>query len=297
MRYTGGLDAMTALAMKDETGVEVALVSSLEFFDEGDPPKISLHTRLVSTGQNPEILWMDSVCMAGDDSPGFLDLGVVNDPQILMTMAAENLVRSLMLHLAGREQRAGDEDLGRGIRPTVAYRSPILELKDAFTVAVMPFLNLTERPNAWEILPLHFVERMIKTPGFRVLEPGVVRRALLQTRVMVMGGLSRPHLELVLRTTEADLVLTGTVIRYLDSRLPMVYPEVEFSVQVFERVSKEVVWSSRSVGRGDDGVYFFDVGKRSTACKLAAELTQATITEMTEKEEEEMTTTVEGMKP
>jgi hypothetical protein len=298
IRYTGGLDTATAEAMKDETGVEAVLISTLEFFHEGDPPKISLHARLVSTEQIPEILWMDSVCMAGDDSPGFLGLGVIYDPLDLMETTTHRLSTSMMLHLAGRKQKKSNDGPGREIPPTVAYRSPVMESRDRLTVAVMPFLNLSERPYAWEILPLHFVERMIATPGFRVLEPGVVRRGLLNSRVMVQGGLSLPHLELVLRSTKADLVLTGTVMRYLDSRFPMVEPEVEFSVQLYERLSKEIAWSSRSVGKGTDGVYFFDIGKRSTACKLAGDLTQATVVEMTKKKNEPMTaTTKEEMAP
>ena len=122
---------------------------------------------------------------------------------------------------------------------------------------------------------------MKDSPRFKVLEPGVVRRGLLTSRVMVQGGLSRPHLELVLRSTEADLVLTGTVMRYLDTSFPMVEPEVEFSMQLYERASREVIWSSRGVGSGGDGVYFFGIGQRSTACKLAAELAQAAVAEMT----------------
>lgn len=298
MRYTGGLDSATASAMKDRTGVEAALVSTLEFFDAGNPPKISLHARLVSTESDPEILWTDSVCMAGDDSPGLLGLDVISDPLDLMEITARRLSTSMILHLADRKQGGRSDDPDRGIPPTIAYRSPIMESRDGFTVAVMPFLNLSERPYAWEILPLHFVERLIDSPGYRILEPGLVRGALLRTRVMVQGGLSTPHLELVLRSTDADLVLTGTVMRYLDSQFPTVEPEVEFSVQIYERASKEIVWSSRSVGKGNEGVYFFGAGHRSTACRLAGELAQATVAEMTEKNGKQMTvTTAEGMEP
>lgn len=281
MRYVGGLDSMTASAMKDETGVEAVLISTLEFFNSDDPPRISLHARLVSTGPDPEIQWIDSVCMAGDDAPGFLDLGLISDPRELMKITAERLARSLVLHLAGTEEVKDEKDVGKGIRPTVTYRSPILGTGEVPTVAVMPFLNLSERPYAWEILPLHFVKQMIDTTDFKILEPGVVRRALLKSRVTVQGGLSRPNLELVLIYTEADLVLTGTVMRYIDSNPRRAEPMVEFSAQVFDRGSKDVVWSSRSVGSGGDDVYFFGVGRRSTACGLTEDLTRAVVTEMT----------------
>jgi hypothetical protein len=99
---------------------------------------------------------------------------------------------------------------------------------------------------------------------------------------MVSGGLSGPHLELVLNSTDADLIVTGSVMRYLDSPYPAVDPEVEFSVQIYESKSQKVVWSSRSVGRGDDGVYFFNRGYRSTACRLSSELVGATIAKISQ---------------
>ena len=99
-----------------------------------------------------------------------------------------------------------------------------------------------------------------------------VRRSLLESRVFLQGGLSVPHLELVLRSTGADYVLTGTVMRYLDARTAFQDPEVEFSVEMFDREGKQVVWSTRSFGRGGDGVFFFDTGRKSTASGLAEAL-------------------------
>jgi len=280
MRYTGGLDEITASYINDETDVEAVFILTLEYFDEGIPPKIALHARLVSTDDQPKVLWMKSACITGLDSPGLLDIGVVDDPQELMKIAVQRVINSLVLHLAGEQQALGDTIPKSGVKPTFEYRSPVLESQDVFTVAVIPFLNLSERPHAGEILSLHFVDHLNRSGSFRVLEPGVVRRGLLRMRVTMQGGLSKPYLELILRSTDADLVLTGTVFRYLDSEGPMGEPDVEFSVQVFDHAGKEVVWSSRSVGRGDDGVYLFDIGKRSTACKLAADMAQTTVERM-----------------
>jgi hypothetical protein len=298
MRYTGGLDREIASALAEQTGVEAVLVTTLEYFEDGNPPKISLHTRLVSTGPEPEILWMDSVCRAGDDAPGLLDLGVISDSQDLVKRAADELADSLIAHLAGEVQHGSGKDLEEGIGPTVFYREPGMDFNGGLKVAVIPFFNLSERPYAWEIMPLHFVRSMLDSPGFRVLEPGVVRRALLQTRVMVRGGLSGPHLGLILSTTDADLVVSGSVMHYLDSPYAALDPEVEFSVQVYERKSRKVVWTSRSVARGGDGVYFFNKGFRSTACRLGSELSRATIASMTSEAAESVSATnTEGTVP
>ena len=280
LRYTGGLDSITAAAMKEGTGVESALVSTLEFYSE-DPPKLSMHARLVSTGSEPEIQWIDSVCMTGDDAPGILNLGVVNDPLELIEIMAHRLASSLILHLTGTNEVKDQKMGGEGFHPTYTYRSQLWKRKAVSKVAVAPFMNLSERSYAWEILPLHFVKQMVRLSDFKVLEPGVVRRELLRSRVVVEGGLTKPDLEIIQLLTKAELVLTGSVMEYSDSNARGVDPMVEFSVQVFDETSKEVVWSSRSVGTGGDNVHFFGVGQRSTACGLAEDLTRAVVKEMT----------------
>ena len=68
---------------------------------------------------------------------------------------------------------------------------------------------------------------------------------------------------------------------------------MEFSVQVYESGSKEIAWSSRSTGRGDDGLVLFDVGKRRTACELAAGLVSSTIARVTETADPDLSDTSE----
>jgi hypothetical protein len=282
MRYTGGLDERTAPLVRYETGVEAVFVTTLEYYEESDPPKISLHARLISSGDRPEIMWMESVCITGVDTPGLLGVGIVDDPESLMGIAVQRIINSFVLHMAGQQLISDSADAESGIGPTVEYSSPVFKSKDNFTVAVIPFLNLSERPHAGEILPIHFADILNSSEGFHVLEPGVVRTGLLKMRVTLEGGLSKPYLELVFKSTDADLVLTGTVFRYLDSEGPMGEPDVEFSVQIFERVGKEIAWSSRSIGSGNDGLIFFDLGKRRTACEMSAELVRSTIDRISE---------------
>jgi hypothetical protein len=291
MRYTGGMDRITASAMRDEIGVQAVLVSSLEYFDQGRPPKISLHARLVSLEGDLNIQWMDDFCRAGDDAPGFLDMGVIDAPGELIEKAVDKLSASMLLHLAGESGWKGSADPGRGNPPVDTYRSQGMVKEGPITVAVMPFLNLSERSYAWEIMPLHFVQWMTGLPDVRILEPGEVRRALLKSRVFLQGGLSRPHLELVLRSTGADLVLTGTVMRYLDTKAVSKEPEVEFSVKMFDRGGKEVVWSSRSHRKGNDGVFFFGLGRKSTACSLADAMVSGAVSEMSFSEGDPVSTT------
>jgi hypothetical protein len=87
--------------LRDETGAQAVFVTSLESFQEQGPPKISLICRIVTTGPSPEILWMKGIGLSGDQSPGLLGLGLVQDSEKLIDMAVEALLDDLDAFLAG----------------------------------------------------------------------------------------------------------------------------------------------------------------------------------------------------
>jgi hypothetical protein len=56
-------------------------------------------------------------------------------------------------------------------------------------------------------------------------------------------------------------------------------------LESFEREGLQVVWSSKSRNKGDQGVFFFDRGRISTAEKMASEMVDNVIREMREKQD------------
>ena len=108
VRYTGGIDDATAQAFGKETSTKGVLITSLELYNsEANPPKMALISRLVSTGDNPTILWTDGVGLAGDDSPGILGIGLIEDPKILLEKALEFVSDSLAGSLQMKKKRTG----------------------------------------------------------------------------------------------------------------------------------------------------------------------------------------------
>jgi TolB-like protein/NOL1/NOP2/fmu family ribosome biogenesis protein len=120
VRYLGGLDLTVSRALQEEAGVDAVLITSLELYSELFPPRIALLSRLVSTGPGPEILWSDSVGLAGDDAPGLLGLGLINDPKVLREKAVGVLTGSLDAFFSGRKI---DAKGGRGYAPKIMFRS------------------------------------------------------------------------------------------------------------------------------------------------------------------------------
>ncbi len=285
VRYTGGVDAELAQAIREETGTEAVLVTSIDYYAPGNPPKIAFTSRLVSTGSRPVILWIDDVAMTGDEAPGFLSLGVVEDPRALLEKATARLRGSLRRFrrdgggrgAPGEVRGAGAPDpVRRRVQPKVAYRSPVFPGADRnVTAAVVPFLNDSPRKNAGEMMTLMFVRWLSSADNISVVEPGVVRQALLKMRIIMDEGLSLPQSELLFNALDIDLIVSGNVMEFQDYEGGNGVPKVDFSTRVQERKSREIAWASESRNRGDDYVFFFDVGRVYTAHDLASRMVEA----------------------
>jgi TolB-like protein len=275
VRYTGGIDQGTAKAFKEETGAGAVLVTSVELYSDRVPPKIGLMARLVSTGDRPVILWMDGVGLAGDQSPGLLGLGLIQDPRVLREKALSTLWGSLTKYLSGGKGEMGMQRVERKFSPKIVYRSFEISPGKKYTVAVVPFFNSSDRKNAGEILALHFVKELTKIEAFNVVEPGVVRQGLLNLRVIMDTGVSLTNADIIFDILNADLILSGKVLDYQDYQGASGTPKVNFSTLLIERKSRLIVWSSESRNQGDDGVVLFDWGKVNTAYKMTSQMAQA----------------------
>jgi TolB-like protein len=309
VRYIGGIDKQTAVAFKKETGADAVLITSLERYDEIFPPKIALFCRLVSTEENPSILWMERTGMSGNDSPGILGLGLIGSPGVLAEKALSVIAGSLGRYLStghrgmnaaphgeaytatageapptvghfGARFARGSRALEGRFAPKVSYRAFGLGPENRYRVAVLPFQNFSPRKNAGEIVALHFIRQLSKQANISVVEPGVVRQLMLEHRIIMPGGLSLSDVRLLGDYPPIDLVFTGTVFDYRDYTGLGGTPKVDFSVEVIGKKSEEVLWASESYNRGNDGVFFFDAGTVNTANAMASRMVGATVAEM-----------------
>jgi len=274
VRYTGGIDKITAKEFKDEINCQGVLITSLELYNETNPPKIALTSRLVSTGDNPVILWIDGAGLAGDDSPGILGLGLIQDPKALQKKALSRLLDSLRQSLSGQKENK-ELEAKRKFRPKISFRSPVMEGKKKYTVAVVPFFNKSERKYGAEIMSLHFVRHLKEFGEFEVIEPGVVRQQFLTLRIIMDQGVSLADAQAIFAMLNVDLVVTGQVLDYQDYQGSLGKPKVDFTAEVIEKKSREVVWSSTSYNQGDDGVFLFDWGRVNTAYAMATQMVRS----------------------
>jgi hypothetical protein len=282
IRYLGGLDKLTAGVLREEAGAEAVLITALELYSDVPPPKIALTSRLITTAKQPQIFWINGVGLAGNDSPGLLDLYLIEDPRTLMETAVPKLAASLARYFSGEPDWADAPGVRKIFRPQVAYRSPIINPDLKYTLAVIPFFNLSERKNAGELMALHFIRQLREFENFQMIEPGVIRKSLLDMRVIMSDGISLADTDLVFDRLNADLILSGRVLDYQDYRGAEGTPKVDFAAQIIERKSREVVWTVKSYGTGDEGVFFFDWGRVNTAHAMAAQMVKLAVEDLVE---------------
>jgi TolB-like protein len=275
IRYTGGVDKTVAKAFKEETGTDAILITSVELYSTAPPPKCSLISRLVSTGDDPSILWIDGVGLAGDDAPGFLGLGLIEDPVRLLNNGVDSIMASLARYLSTQRDAESPQGAKKKYQPKILYRSPQWDPSEKITVAVLPFFNVSGRRYAGEIMVLQFIRQFQRFENFNMVEPGVIRQALFRLRLIMDEGVSLSDVDSVSSVLDSDLILSGRVMDYQDYQGNTGTPIVDFSAQLIDRKTRDVVWSSDSRNTGDDGVFFFDRGRVNTAHAIASQMVQA----------------------
>jgi len=275
IRYTGGVDAALARSLRNRGGVRGILVTTVELYEGGGGPKISITSRLVSVKEKPEIEWIDSVALTGYDNPGILELGKIRDIMPLRSLCIDRLVSSLKSYFSGATQipaptRGGHE-------PKIRHRrESIGEIATGRTILVLPFTNDSIRKHSDEIMQLHMT-RQLFLQGFQVVEPGIVRDELLKRRMIFDRGVSIPQADLLMNAISVDFIMGGTVQIYDDLIGEGGRPEVNFSAYVIALGDTRIVWSASFRNNGDEGVYFYDWHKILTASDLASSMSASAV--------------------
>ncbi len=329
VRYVGGIDETTSAALRDETGADAVLITNLELYNEQAPPRIALMARLVSTAGMPEIRWMDSYARTGDEAPGLLGLGIIEDPVRLRGLGFECLeasMRKFIMNAPEREHKVSAREIRENkpftlsdlmdkmkdeprqsadvpvnnrpwlsqvgdlisyrYQPRTWYSSRDVLDDQLRSVALIPFLDLSTRKYGAEVLVLHLAKQLVVDGRFKVVELGVIRDKILVSRIIMTSGISNANIDVISNSLGVELVVNGKLFDYLESNTTGQNPKVDFSLQMFERDTRKILWNSHSRNQGNDGVFFFDVGQISTASALTDKMSQSLLHRLNENASE-----------
>lgn len=282
VRHTAGVDRDLARALREEARVSAVLLTSLDLLDEGVTPRAALSARLITAEDDPAVLWMDFVDLVGDDRPGAFGLGVIREPDVLASNAVSELADGLRKYLEDPTRSGSTGRAARRHRPRTLWVSPdATRGRDPVRVAVVPFTNVTDRRQAGDLVQLLLVRALASEPEVRVLEPGVVRRFLLDRRIIPARGVSLAQADSFREALRVDWVVSGNVLGFEDGGGGGVPPaRAAFSVTVLDARRREVVASAFSGAGGSDGLVLFGHGRIRTASGVAKELASSVVREI-----------------
>jgi hypothetical protein len=276
VRYTAGIPGELAALLGTETGVDGVVLTSVDDWGSLFPPRVSLTSRWVAAMPEAPIVWMDTSAHHGTERPGAFDAGIVSELPVLLERAAGALAESLRASAerGGRPER--ERNVPRQFRPSSLTVDPGwidgLRSDRPLRVAVLPFVSELPRRELGQILASQFTRYLVADGNVDVLEPGVVRQALLEARVIQDGGPSLPQVDALRALLDVDLVVSGRVTEYEDRGEAPRTPYAGFSARGIDTGTRQAVWSSFSYATGDDDVGLFGTGRIRSSIALTSRL-------------------------
>lgn len=286
IRYMGGISPDIARAIGEETGVDGVLITSVDDWEIVEPPRFALTSRWVSADSDASVAWIGTTAHHGHERPGIFGLGLVSSIEILLLRASDEIAASL----AASDRSAVAESIRRvpdRFRPGTFAVDPEWAASVAsgrtVRVAVLPFLVEEGIRDTGEILANQLVRWLLATGRLEVLEPGVVREALLQARVIQEGGPSLPQVDALRALLDVDLIVSGRVTDYEPMGSSPGSPFVGFSVRGIDVHTRQAVWTSFSFAHGDDRLGPFGTSRIRSSITLTSDLVGGAVASLEEE--------------
>ena len=286
IRYLGGISDETARAIGAESNIDGVLLTSVDDWETVDPPRLALTSRWVAAAPGASLAWMETSAHHGQARPGAFGLGLITSPELLIDRASHEIAESL----AASSRSSKVEDRGRvprRFRPGSFAVNPDWAAAAAAgrppRVAVLPFVVDTAWRDAGDVLASQFVRWLLATGDMEVIEPGVVREALLEARVIQEDGPSLPQVDALRALLDLDLIVSGRVTDYEAMGSAPGSPFLGFSARAIDIRTRQAVWSSFSFGRGDDRVGMFGTARIHSSITLTSELVRGAVETLDEE--------------
>ena len=147
-------------------------------------------------------------------------------------------------------------------------------------VAVFPFYNNTNVPEASNVVTGAFIASLLEKAIFHVEFPGNVRSFLVSERIVVRTGVDLETIKLMGKRLGVDAVVLGRVEEYIGAQeaTRAVVPVVSVSTRIVDARTGKILFMAKHRRTGDDYIKVLDFGK----IRSAGELTKKMVAEIIE---------------
>jgi len=206
-------------------------------------PEIGIVARMTDTSTG-RVLWADYASVTGDDHITLLGLGKIDSLESLFPEVMDRLF--------------------------VSFSQKMLESPHAPLprIAVLPFRNVSGAPYAAEIAAHLFTVNLFKSGRYEPVDPGDVRRMLVQLRIRQRGELSYKDLNAFSVTFGTNYLIVGVVEAYRKPK-PPAPPKVSISARLLDTRRNRILWYNSAYLSGEDRIIMFDWGRLRTTDMVA----------------------------
>lgn len=129
-------------------------------------------------------------------------------------------------------------------------------------VALLPFENLSPRPDASEHVTRVIAGVLGETRTCQPVAPGDVEAVFTELRIRDVNGVTREAMPVLGGKLDADWLLAGSILEYGSVRSPEGdVPAVGLTLRLFEARTGRTAWSAMRVRTGEDRETLFGLGR------------------------------------
>jgi len=136
-------------------------------------------------------------------------------------------------------------------------------------IAILPFDNLSGEEGAGEKMTEIFVVELMRTGKFEVVEPGRVKKAMMEKRIRTTRDLDLDAARWLGETLGLDLILVGSVLEFeIQESQNKPVPVVTVTARLLKADSGATVWAAYQSRKGDDRETLFGWGRITSLSQL-----------------------------
>jgi len=280
IRDTAELDLAESQAVALESSSRYLLMGSIDRCDEGDSSaEVAFSARLLDVS-SACIVWANSVAIERDPRTNFLGLGS-HRMDGLVKDAVRKLFRDFRTDPPPRMNVVQALKLDGRATPEIPCRR----------IMLVTFGNESETHFAGNIIANELLSALTKR-GFVVIDPGRVREMMLTAKELMQGEISPDLLKKCGAELGADLLLTGTVSRFVSVRGQLYdEPAVSFEARLLDVKRGEPVWAKSYSREGKNSSWIFSWGYVHGLTQLSERMSRRLADDLPVRRGREMATT------
>lgn len=257
IRSTSVLSEEIIKKIGDHFSLKRIIIGAVTSFSGEDNPRFGVLARLINTDDGA-IIWADHASATGEDFTGLLGLGTVKTIDKLVPRVSRKLFE------------------------TFQTSPPARDIESTYKVAVMPFQNKSDIRGSGMIATNLFLVELFKNGMFVPFEYGFVRESIVTNRILFRGELDYANINAFAETLGTDLIVVGSVDRYIEGSGTKVVPEVALSARLLDALSNRIVWYNSEELNGRSHISLFDWGELRSADLVAYRLVKDLVENITE---------------